>query len=206
MNGSMMAAFWGVSMLFVIIPGADWAYALSAGIHRVRVAAAVCGMLSGHMTATLIVAAGVAAVLAGSPPAMTGLTIAGAVYLMWLGHSTLRKPGPHPTGRHAPAGNLAAFARGAGISLLNPKVLLLFLALLPQFIDPHAPWPAGVQMMTLGALHVVNCAAVYFLVAFGAAAALGNRPKAARIMTTVSGAAVTVFGLILVIEAVVRHL
>ena len=93
MDVALTVAFWGVSMLFVITPGVDWAYAISAGTrHRAAVVPAVTGMLAGHLTATVVVAAGTAAVLAASGFAMTVLTFAGAVYLVWLGVGSLRHP------------------------------------------------------------------------------------------------------------------
>ena len=161
-----MVAFWGVSMLFVITPGVDWAYAIASGLrHRAGVLPAVSGMLAGHLTATLIVAAGVAALLAASEVAMTILTAAGAAYLIWLGISALRHPAtPNLESQHAPPGQGRLFVKGIGISLLNPKVFLLFLALQPQFTNASAAWPVEVQMIALGVLHVINCAIVYFAV------------------------------------------
>lgn len=61
---AMIAAFWGVSMLFVLTPGADWAYAISSGLRNRSMAPALGGLLSGHLLATIVVAAGVAALLA----------------------------------------------------------------------------------------------------------------------------------------------
>ena len=58
-------------------------------------------------------------------------------------------------------------ATGLGISGLNPKVLLLFLALLPQLTDPEARWPLAAQIMALGLVHVASCALVYTAVAPG---------------------------------------
>ena len=81
---SVLTAFWAVSMLFVITPGADWAYAISAGMRGRWVMPAVAGMLSGHFLATLVVAAGVGSLLAGHPLALTLLTLAGCSYLLWL--------------------------------------------------------------------------------------------------------------------------
>ncbi|MHC6594773.1 hypothetical protein [Arthrobacter sp. C152] len=87
MDIGLMAVFWGVSLLFVITPGADWAYAIGSGVRRrAGVLPAVTGMLTGHITATIIVASGVAAVLASSETAMTALT-AGAP-LTWFGSAS----------------------------------------------------------------------------------------------------------------------
>jgi hypothetical protein len=62
-----IAAFWGGSMLFVLTPGADWAYAIASGLRHRSVVPAVGGLLSGHLIAIVVVAAEVAALLAGSP-------------------------------------------------------------------------------------------------------------------------------------------
>jgi threonine/homoserine/homoserine lactone efflux protein len=60
--------------------------------------------------------------------------------------------------------------KGAGVSGLNPKALLLFLALLPQFTDVAYAWPMPVQIMVLGLVHTLSCAAVYSGVGVGARA------------------------------------
>ena len=88
MNMSDVLGFWAVSVVFVIAPGSDWAYAISAGL-RGRVAIpAVGGMLAGHLAATLLVAAGVGALVAGAPGLLGGLTLVGGAYLLWLGFMT----------------------------------------------------------------------------------------------------------------------
>lgn len=74
---SLFAAFWAVSVLFVITPGADWAYAISAGIRGKDVMPAVAGMLFGHLIAILIVAAGIGTVITAQPQLMHTLTLAG---------------------------------------------------------------------------------------------------------------------------------
>lgn len=205
MDIGLMVAFWGVSMLFVITPGVDWAYAIASGLrHRAGVLPAVSGMLAGHLTATFIVAAGVAALLAASEIAMTLLTAAGAIYLIWLGISALRHPAaPELDTQSAPTGQGRLFAKGIGISLLNPKVFLLFLALLPQFTSTSTAWPVGAQMIVLGILHVANCAIVYFAVGYGAAVVLTRRPRAAKIVGTLSGIVMIGLGLALLIEKLI---
>jgi threonine/homoserine/homoserine lactone efflux protein len=194
-------AFWMLSLMLAITPGADWAYAISAGLRYRTVTPAVGGLLLGHLAATVVVAAGVAAVLARSPLVMTGLTLAGAVYLIWLGIGTLARPSTPRAGDGPADGSwMRQTVKGFGISGLNPKVFLLFLALLPQFTDPQSSWPIGAQIMLLGLIHVATCAVVYTGVGAGARLVLATRPAAARAVTRFSGAAMTVIGVILLVE------
>ena len=67
MSLNIMIAFWGVSILFVMTPGIDWAYAISSGIQGKRVLPAVTGLLTGHLMAALIVAAGVGTLVTSQP-------------------------------------------------------------------------------------------------------------------------------------------
>jgi threonine/homoserine/homoserine lactone efflux protein len=199
-----VAAFWAVSFLLVVTPGADWAYAIAAGLRHRTVVPAVGGLLAGHLAATAVVAAGVAAVVARSPLVLTALTAAGAVYLMWLGMGTLARPSSPHAGAEQPADSwVRQAAKGAGISGLNPKVFLLFLALLPQFTDPDAPWPLAAQIALLGLVHVASCAVVYTGVGTGARLVLRARPAAGRAVTRFSGAAMVAIGVVLLVEQLV---
>lgn len=81
MSLGLVAGFWGVSFLLVLTPGADWAYAITAGLRNSSPLPAVLGMLSGHVLATLVVAAGVGVLVASAPVVLTVLTVAGALYL-----------------------------------------------------------------------------------------------------------------------------
>lgn len=92
MTLALFGAFWAVSILFVITPGVDWAYAISAGMRGRVVIPAVTGLLLGHLTAILIVAAGVGALVASNPLALSLLTLLGAAYLLWLGINLLLHP------------------------------------------------------------------------------------------------------------------
>lgn len=184
----MAAAFWMVSLMFVITPGADWAYAIAAGMHRGASRPAIAGLLLGHLAATLIVAAGVGVLITKIPFAMTGLTVLGSGYLMWLGVAVLVDP-PVPAAEGAASARapVSWLTKGFGVSGLNPKVFLLFLALLPQFVDPDAAWPIPVQMIALGVVHVVNCGSIYAIVAGGSQSILRTRPRAARAVGQFSG-------------------
>ncbi|RZI54610.1 MAG: LysE family translocator [Pseudomonas sp.] len=204
MSFSTFAAFWTVSFLFVITPGADWAYAITAGLQRGVVVPAVGGLLSGHMLATAVVAAGVGGLVTRFPMVMLAMTLVGACYLIWLGINVFR----HPSGPRAGADDLGSglswAIKGACLSGLNPKVFLLFLALLPQFIEPDTAWPISTQILLLGSVHTFSCAVIYLLVGFGAKVILRARPRAALLVSHFSGAAMMVVGLLLLIEQTLR--
>lgn len=202
MSGSAIVAFGGISLLFILTPGADWAYAISGGLKR-RVVPAVSGLLLGHVVVLAIVAAGVGALIGRFPMALTGLTLAGAAYLLWLGWGVLRSSSAPRAGEGADDGTARRWvARGFAVSGLNPKLLLLTLAVLPPFTSAAGPWPVGLQIVVLGAVHVVNCAIVYFAVGFAARRVLSARPIAARIVSRVSGFAMIAIGVFLVAERV----
>ena len=205
MSFGIFAAFWAVSFLFVITPGVDWAYAISAGMRGRVVVPAVAGLLLGHLLATVIVAAGVGAFVAGKPMALTVLTVVGAAYLLWLGINMLIHPAVPCSGEVQDSGDWARWAiKGAGVSGLNPKVFLLFLALLPQFTDPAAPWSVPAQIVALGLIHCFSCGVIYLLVGFGSQAVLQTRPRAAQIVSRISGAAMTAIAVLLFAEQAIR--
>lgn len=201
MNIDTLAAFWAVSFLFVITPGVDWAYAISAGLHGRRVIPAVAGMVSGHLAATLIVVAGVGGIVARMPVIMTLLTLVGAVYLLWLGANLLAAPAAPIRGTEGDAGSsFKWYVKGFSVSGLNPKVFLLFLALLPQFSDPHSAWSVPMQLIFLGIIHMLSCGAVYLVVGFCAKALLGARPNAASVINRLSGVVMMVIAITLIAE------
>lgn len=220
MDPSIVGAFWLVSMLFILTPGADWAYAIAAGIREHRVAPAVNGMLIGHTLAIIIVAAGVGTLLARSPIAITLITAAGAAYVLYLGFGIVRTPSttqdskanPDAVATSSPAAaglepptlrdtdTRSAWAtKGLLVSGLNPKVFLLLLALLPQFTDASGSWPLSTQMLLLGGIHLIGTATIYYLVGFGAHAVTKTRPQAAHIMSKVSGVAMILVGALLIV-------
>jgi threonine/homoserine/homoserine lactone efflux protein len=206
MTGNTLAAFVAVDLLLVLIPGADWAYAISAGLGDGLVLPAVAGLVTGYAGVTAAVMAGLAVLVAHTPGLLTGLTALGAAYLMWLGGSTLARPGvtPGAAGTQAARSPLRAAVRGAGVSGLNPKGLLLYLALLPQFVRPGSGWPVAAQIGLLGVAHMIDCAVVYLAVGTVAGALLRTRARAARALTRVSGAVMIAVGAALLIERLAR--
>jgi threonine/homoserine/homoserine lactone efflux protein len=224
MAASSVLAFWAVALLLIVVPGPDWAFVLGSGLRGRSAVPAVAGLVLGYGAVTVVVAAGVGALVARSPVLLTGLIFVGGLYLVWLGARTLARPkapvalagvgdghggdGQPGTGRASTgradtgAANTgrATLARGVGVSALNPKGLLLFVALLPQFTSPRWNWPLAAQLGLLGLVFVVNCAAFYLCLGTFARRILHARPAAALALTRFSGAAMIVIGALLLIE------
>lgn len=200
MEMSLVAGFWLVSFLLIMTPGADWAYTISAGIHGRTIVPAVAGLMSGHLLATIIVVAGVGVLIAGHPLALSAITLLGACYLLWLGVSLLRHPATVSSAAQQSGGWNQWALKGMCISGLNPKVFLLFLALLPQFTDPHGQWSVAMQMSALGVMHLITCTIIYLLVGYGSRALLASRPQAARVVSRFSGGLMVLIAVALLFE------
>ncbi|MDP8621650.1 LysE family translocator [Serratia marcescens] len=205
MTLALFAAFWAVSILLVITPGMDWAYVISAGIRGRVVVPAVAGLLFGHLLMIAIVVAGVGALLVGNPLALTALTLLGAAYLLWIGCNMLLHPPVPGAGEDQRSDSWLRWAgKGVCVSGLNPKVFLLFLALLPQFTDARVEWSVPMQMLALGVVHLISCGLVYLLVGFGSQSVLRTRPQAAKVVGRISGAAMIVIALGLLAEQALK--
>ncbi|WEO96825.1 LysE family translocator [Streptomyces sp. FXJ1.172] len=201
MNSGLLLSFLAVDLLLVCVPGADWAYVIATALRGRPVPRAVAGLVSGYALHTVLATAGLAVLVAGSPKLLTALTVTGAGYLLWLGWGVLRRPALPGPDEAPEAGEGRLFLRGATISGLNPKGLLLYLSVLPQFLTlrgTHLPVPA--QTAALGLLHMALCAAVYLTVGVLARALLSARPVAARAVTRTSGAAMLGIGAFLLVE------
>ncbi|MFE1362738.1 LysE family translocator [Streptomyces anulatus] len=161
---------------------------------------AVTGLIAGHTVYALVAVAGLAVIVASSPAALTALTAAGAGYLLWLGWGAPRQAAaPTAEGGSADASPVRVPLKGAGISGLNPKALLLYFSLFPHFIDPAAGWPVAAQTGLLSTVHLTACAVAYLAVGVLARTALSIRPSAALAVTRVSGAMMIAVGAFLLV-------
>lgn len=153
--------FLGVSAALTAAPGPDVLFLASqgaAGGPRAGLAAAL-GLSSGLLVHTTLAALGVSAVFAASPAAFTALKAAGTAYLLWLAFGAFREKAAAP-GAALTGGSLALYRRGVIMNLLNPKVALFFLALLPQFVDP-AKGGVRLQMLTLGLVFMAQVIIIF---------------------------------------------
>jgi len=123
--------------------------------------AAAAGIGAGCVVHTLAAAFGLAALLAASAAAFSAVKWLGAAYLLWLAVGMLRaglaprEAAAAPSTGAAPGGAWTLFRRGFLTNVLNPKVALFFLALLPQFIDAAAPHKT-LAFLFLGAWFIVQ--------------------------------------------------
>ena len=217
MDMQLLLACWGMMTLMVLLPGPDWAYIIAAGTQDRTIVPSIAGILVGYLAAVAAVAVGVGAAVAAMPWVLIGLTFAAAGYLSFLGIRVLWQPPALAVGGSVDLGDGAAAGRaaeratprpwlrlvqGAGVSGLNPKGLLVLVVLLPQFTDAAGAWPIPVQLAVLGLIFVASCALVYSVVGVGAKAVLRARPSAMRILSRVSGGAMVVLAVVLVVEQV----
>src|SRR6516164_6479215 len=100
---SSIAAFWAVAALLIAVPGADWAYVIGTVLSGRPVVLAVSGIVIGYAAITIVVAAGVGALVARTPASLKALTIAGGLYLLWLGVRTFLRPAGHGPAQGAAA-------------------------------------------------------------------------------------------------------
>lgn len=174
----------GVDMLFTLTR--TWQLGWRAGI------AAALGITCGCVVHTLAAALGLAALLAASALAFTVIKWLGAAYLVWLAFGMLRtaaSSSPSQVATVAAAPLTSVFVQGFLTNVLNPKVALFFLALLPQFIAGDAP-NKPLAFLFLGAVFVAG--GVLFLFALVALAhrirALGAGNTAPRVFNAIGGA------------------
>lgn len=205
MNPELFLAFILVAAALACTPGVDWAYSITAGLRQRSFVPAVAGLCGGYVLHTALLVAGLAAVLAGMPGVLGWITLAGAGYLMWLGISTLRSwrgasfSAADAVGRPS-ASQLRTFLQGMGTSGINPKGLLFYVALIPQFVSADASLPVPVQSGLLGMTFVALAGLVYTAVALLSRTLLQSRPGAARAVTLASGIIMVLLGLVLLGE------
>ncbi|OZI32599.1 threonine transporter RhtB [Bordetella genomosp. 10] len=194
-----LLSFFGIAVLLALAPGPDNLFVLmqSALWGRRAGLMVVLGLCTGLVGHTAAVAAGLAALLAAWPAALLVLRLCGAAYLLYLAwqilRSLLRRPAAGAAAADAAQGGQAGaraalppdagalYRRGIIMNLTNPKVVLFFLAFLPQFTAPQAG-PAAPQIVLLGVLFMLATLLVFSAIAIcsGAAGALLQRSPGAR--------------------------
>lgn len=179
---SSLLGFALVALGMVLTPGPNMVYLISRSICQSRMAGLISlgGVALGFLAYMLAAALGVTALLFAVPYAYDTLRLAGAVYLLYLAWQAVRPGGRSPFQvRDLPKDSARRlFAMGFLTNLLNPKIAMLYLSLLPQFIDP-GPGNVFGQSLVLGTVQIaisVVVNAVIVIAAGSIAAFLGSRP------------------------------
>jgi threonine/homoserine/homoserine lactone efflux protein len=182
-----------VALGLVLTPGPNMMYLVSRSLTQGRRAGLVSllGVAVGFLAYLAAATAGIAAIFASVPIAYTVLKIAGAVYLLYLAWQALRPGGtsvfaPKPLPPD-PARRL--FVMGLVTNLLNPKIAVLYVALLPQFIDP-ARGSVGAQSLVLGTIQIAVALTVNGLIVLSSASLsrlLRERPAWLRVQRYLMG-------------------
>ena len=177
-----LIAFASLAVAVVLTPGPNMIYMISRAITQGRLAGLIAysGVALGFVGYLLCAAFGLTAIVFAVPYAYDVLRFAGAAYIAWLAFEALRPGGKSPFQvRTLPvASTRRLFLMGLLTSLLNPKMAIFYLALLPNFIDP-AGNVLG-QSIALGSLHIVISITINMGIACAAgsiAAFLMARPK-----------------------------
>lgn len=167
MNTATLSYFLLTSALLTLAPGPDVMYLLAKSLSDgAKSGVALAGGLSsGVVFHTGLVIFGVAALIQSSPAALSALKYGGAVYLLYLAWGAFRDKSELRIGSTDAAKNLLSlYRRGVLMNVLNPKVLLFFLAFLPQFVSTE-DGNAGKQIALLGFLFAVQAFLIFSAVA-----------------------------------------
>jgi threonine/homoserine/homoserine lactone efflux protein len=202
-----LATFALVAFGLVLTPGPNMIYLISRSLVQGRAAAFISlgGVALGFVFYMLCAAFGITALVFAVPYAYDALRLTGAAYLLWLAWQALRPGGRSPFEvRALPVdGPRKLFAMGLLTNLLNPKIAMLYLSLLPQFIDPAAGGVLG-QSLALGAVQILISVTVNALIAITAgsiAAFLKARPSWALVQRWLMGTALAGLALRMAVES-----
>ena len=199
MDSAVLVAFLGLALVLIPVPGPDFFFMLTTGMRYHAVLRPVAGVAAGHLMLV-----GLGPLVSAHPVALKVLTVVGGLYLLYLGATVLRSvrsasfTGGDGTG---PDSVNHLIRQGFGVAALNPKSLLFYAAILPQFVRPGAGWPVPLQFSVLSVVFLAGLLTFYAAVGM-AGGRLGNAsPRIAQIITAVAGAVMILLALALLGEA-----
>jgi len=194
------SGFAAVSLAMALAPGPTWVYVISSTARQGRVAglAAVAGNATGIVCHVTAAALGLSAILHYSATLYAAIRWIGSLYLIYLAIRIIRERSASALPqRGCDKRTLRRVYRdGVLVNVLNPKVSLLMLALLPQFLDPGLG-DTTAQIVALGGLHVVIASSVLTLIVAALTQASGmlkRNPKAEATLRWTTGIILFGFG------------
>jgi threonine/homoserine/homoserine lactone efflux protein len=189
------------SLALIATPGQDMLYVIARSLAQGRWAGlcSAFGVCLGILVHTALAALGVGALLRASETAFLALKLAGAAYLVYLGIRLLasKAPAGDAATLAPPLSPLALVGQGMLSNVSNPKIVVFFMAFLPQFVDPASAHPTR-DLVALGALYAAMALPVKGAVAW-AAGTLARRARPSLAMLTwtqrAGGAILVVLGI-----------
>lgn len=188
-----LLTFAAIALGMVLTPGPNMVYIISRSICQGRTAGLISlgGVALGFVFYMLCAAFGITALVLAVPYAYDTIRIAGALYLLWLAWQTVRPGGRSPFQvKDLPVDSpRKLFLMGFLTNLLNPKIAVMYLSLLPQFIDPANASILG-QALVLGSVQIGISVFVNAMLAVSAASIavfLTQRPTFALVQRWVMG-------------------
>ncbi|MCC3767821.1 LysE family translocator [Streptomyces sp. UNOC14_S4] len=182
-----------VALGMVLTPGPNMMYLVSRSVTQGRRAGLISllGVAVGFFVYLLAAIAGIATLFALVPAVYTAVKLAGAVYLAYLAWKALKPGGvsafdPQPLPPDPPR---KLFTMGLVTNLLNPKIAILYISVLPQFVDPDQG-SVPLQSLLLGLTQIAVAVTVNGLIAVSAgsiASFLKQRPRWLRMQRYVMG-------------------
>ncbi|MBM5572904.1 MULTISPECIES: LysE family translocator [Deefgea] len=197
--------FLSAAVLITLSPGPDNLMVLSIGATRGRLRGMAFGMgcALGCLSHTLLATLGISALIAASPIAFSVLKIIGGVYLIYLGWLALKSRGGATVGTSSSQENAGKlFWRGVFANSINPKVVLFFLAFLPQFVDA-ARHDTGWQILQLGIIFTLQAILLFGSLGFFAGSIgryLNQHASVSAWLDRTAGSIFVVLGLRLIIH------
>ena len=193
MNPHLWLAFLITATVMAFVPGPAVLYVAGQGVRHgaKKAVAANLGILSGNAVWFAASAVGLATLIAVAAPLFIVIKWLGVAYLAWLGlcawRDAVRGTGSLTIARPVPTG-LRMWRQGVLLQLANPKAILFFTALLPQFVDPAEP--IAQQILVLAVTSIVSeffVLAGYAWLAARGGALLVARPRLARATDAAAG-------------------
>ena len=149
------------------MPGPDILFVITQSITRGKKAGIIfaCGLCTGLIAHTAAVSLGLSLILYNSPVAFSVLKYMGAAYLIYLGVKSYIHRKENSLALPTAAGvEYKLYRKGILMNILNPKLLLFFIAFFPQFVSPTTENPAG-ELLILGLLFMAQGIVIFSLVA-----------------------------------------
>ena len=188
-----LLAFAAIALGMALTPGPNMVYLISRSICQGPRAGLISlgGVALGFVVYMLCAAFGLTALVLAVPYAYDAIRLVGGLYLLWLAWQAVRPGGRSPFAVKALPQDSPRklFLMGFLTNLLNPKIAVIYLSLLPQFIDP-ARGSVFAQALSLGAIQIALSVVVNAAVALSAGAIalfLTRRPSFALVQRWVMG-------------------